>query len=160
MDSQPWLRCPACDYDLRGLPERRCPECGCAFDPDALRRAFHRPKLSTGWFIGPPAAAWLACSVASCATREGFEAAARWPAGQSMYWYTNGYDGVYTFCVGYLPLVLFLTAAAAVTRFVDRRIQREPRRAARRIARLGLALAWLGAAMILLDTTLTIAFFD
>lgn len=29
-------QCPACDYDLRGLgPEGRCPECGCAFDPNA-----------------------------------------------------------------------------------------------------------------------------
>jgi hypothetical protein len=25
------LNCPACGYDLRGLPERRCPECGKPF---------------------------------------------------------------------------------------------------------------------------------
>jgi RNA polymerase subunit RPABC4/transcription elongation factor Spt4 len=24
-------RCPECDYDLRGTPEPRCPECGEAF---------------------------------------------------------------------------------------------------------------------------------
>ena len=33
------LLCPLCGYDLRGLPPGRCPECGHAFDPDALRRA-------------------------------------------------------------------------------------------------------------------------
>ena len=26
-------RCRVCDYDLRGLPEPRCPECGTPFDP-------------------------------------------------------------------------------------------------------------------------------
>jgi hypothetical protein len=31
------LRCPACDYDLTGLHEHRCPECGAGFDPVALR---------------------------------------------------------------------------------------------------------------------------
>jgi len=31
------LRCPACDYDLTGLREHRCPECGAEFDPVALR---------------------------------------------------------------------------------------------------------------------------
>jgi hypothetical protein len=29
-------RCTACGYDLRGLVELRCPECGLAFDPDFL----------------------------------------------------------------------------------------------------------------------------
>jgi len=28
------MRCLGCGYDLRGLPENRCPECGRAFDPD------------------------------------------------------------------------------------------------------------------------------
>jgi len=31
------LECPTCGYDLRGLTEQRCPECGCAFDLAALR---------------------------------------------------------------------------------------------------------------------------
>lgn len=26
------VRCPLCDYDLRGLTEPRCPECGYRFD--------------------------------------------------------------------------------------------------------------------------------
>ena len=33
------LNCPLCGYDVRGLPEPRCPECGHQFDPEALRRA-------------------------------------------------------------------------------------------------------------------------
>ena len=28
--------CPYCEYDLRGLPEPRCPECGQPFDPNAV----------------------------------------------------------------------------------------------------------------------------
>ncbi len=28
--------CPVCGYDLRGLPDQRCPECGHAFDPATL----------------------------------------------------------------------------------------------------------------------------
>lgn len=34
----PGLICPSCEYDLTGLLERRCPECGRAFDADELRR--------------------------------------------------------------------------------------------------------------------------
>lgn len=38
------LRCPQCDYNLTGLAESRCPECGAAFDPEELRRI-----LAGGW---------------------------------------------------------------------------------------------------------------
>jgi hypothetical protein len=30
------LRCPQCEYDLSGLSESVCPECGAAFDPATL----------------------------------------------------------------------------------------------------------------------------
>lgn len=30
------LRCPHCDYDLTGLSNRRCPECGRRFDPHEI----------------------------------------------------------------------------------------------------------------------------
>lgn len=31
------LYCPTCGYNLTGLPENRCPECGTRFDPRILR---------------------------------------------------------------------------------------------------------------------------
>lgn len=37
MDDQ-HLHCPCCGYDLTGLTESRCPECGTGFDRDVLRR--------------------------------------------------------------------------------------------------------------------------
>ncbi len=40
------LHCPKCCYDLTGLSENRCPECGEAFDPGALMReqSIRRPR--------------------------------------------------------------------------------------------------------------------
>jgi len=35
--SRPLLRCPVCDYDLRGCAEPRCPECGTRFDVGSVR---------------------------------------------------------------------------------------------------------------------------
>jgi hypothetical protein len=35
----PPRRCAGCGYDLRGLEQLRCPECGLAFDPNHLPRA-------------------------------------------------------------------------------------------------------------------------
>ncbi|MFN7020242.1 MAG: hypothetical protein ACK4WH_02800 [Phycisphaerales bacterium] len=40
--------CPACGYELTGLPDGPCPECGTGFTLDALRRAW----------LNPPARAW------------------------------------------------------------------------------------------------------
>jgi hypothetical protein len=42
------LHCPLCDYNLHGLPEPRCPECGYAFDWDELRIAIREKK---SWFF-------------------------------------------------------------------------------------------------------------
>lgn len=36
------LRCPQCGYNLTGLAEPRCPECGAAFDWAQVRAAAHR----------------------------------------------------------------------------------------------------------------------
>jgi len=44
------LRCPQCDYNLTGLTEKRCPECGSAFDPEELREILAgRPGPIPGW---------------------------------------------------------------------------------------------------------------
>lgn len=37
------IRCPLCEYDLRGLSEPRCPECGHEFDWREILSADHRP---------------------------------------------------------------------------------------------------------------------
>ncbi len=46
-------RCPECDYILIGLPGNRCPECGGAFDWEAVLAVARRPRLpieaSRGW---------------------------------------------------------------------------------------------------------------
>lgn len=34
--------CPWCRYDIRGLPEPRCPECGETWEPNAVRRRIRR----------------------------------------------------------------------------------------------------------------------
>jgi hypothetical protein len=54
------LPCPLCGYDLRGLPEQRCPECGHAFNLLELRRAQQRAaERPLPWLIEyPPDAAY------------------------------------------------------------------------------------------------------
>ena len=41
------MRCRACQYNLNGTTERRCPECGRAFDPDNPA-TFDRESMSAG----------------------------------------------------------------------------------------------------------------
>jgi len=48
--------CKNCGYDLRGLPENRCPECGTMFDPDERERILARidsppPRPKRTWVV-------------------------------------------------------------------------------------------------------------
>jgi hypothetical protein len=64
------LRCPKCDYNLTGLAEDRCPECGEAFNREQLRMlAEGKPGPIPGWdnvsdpiraFIGTCLRTWFA----------------------------------------------------------------------------------------------------
>jgi len=53
--------CPQCNYNLRGIETRRCPECGLEFDPAKLRTSaipwIHRQEI--GWFRAYWRTAWL-----------------------------------------------------------------------------------------------------
>ncbi len=70
MTSQEMMHCLNCGYNLRGLPENRCPECGQPFNPDDSETYRSRPRsgsvllwlslLSVALFALPLAAAGLA----------------------------------------------------------------------------------------------------
>lgn len=47
------IACPQCEYNLRGLVERLCPECGNVFDPHAVLMAHrdNQPPLPIGWVL-------------------------------------------------------------------------------------------------------------
>lgn len=47
--SAPTIYCRICGYDLEGLPEPRCPECGKAFDPQNPDTFSPRPPQSPIW---------------------------------------------------------------------------------------------------------------
>ncbi len=53
------MYCLTCDYDLRGLPEHRCPECGRAFDPSHPETFARKPPPMPGFPM------WAAVAVAS-----------------------------------------------------------------------------------------------
>ena len=61
IENETALFCPACLYDLRGIPSDQCPECGVELDRDRLARSaipwVHREGLGIGAFLKT---AWLA----------------------------------------------------------------------------------------------------
>lgn len=63
MDASAPIFCPTCDYNLAGLSETRCPECGDAFDAAQLRRATRIARFGARRKLWPvlalPACSWL-----------------------------------------------------------------------------------------------------
>ncbi len=57
--------CPMCGYDLRGIPEDRCPECGFGFQHEAVRNLV---AIEAGdRLCGYRAGVWLAVAGFTCA---------------------------------------------------------------------------------------------
>jgi len=99
------MNCPSCGYDLRGLPEHRCPECGRPFDPRTISDC--PPSVINRRTASRALCAFFLCLIFSVCGRLCFAHMALWPPGQTMYWYTDGKDTLYNFCVGLLPSILF-----------------------------------------------------
>jgi len=51
MHSAQHKRCLGCGYDLRGLPENRCPECGLPFDPGDPGSYLLFPDSGRGYLV-------------------------------------------------------------------------------------------------------------
>lgn len=50
MSTDQTLHCPTCGYNLTGLPENRCPECGKRFSLERLKR-FPNPSVFLELFL-------------------------------------------------------------------------------------------------------------
>ncbi len=59
-----YVYCPCCDYNLHGLPDGECPECGTPFDIEQLKisRVAYKGSLKdvVGTLIGWPVMVWFA----------------------------------------------------------------------------------------------------
>jgi hypothetical protein len=70
--AEPALHCPTCGYNLTGLPENRCPECGGSFVSTELARERALKEASQHqardfWYVfAVPLCFWLICVLQAC----------------------------------------------------------------------------------------------
>ena len=128
----PWLRCLECGYDLRGLPDTGCPECGTPFSEDALRTK-HRSHPVVGLatrvalrYFAFAIPAFFVFLMLSCGIRQGYERFVVPPQNMFyMYHYTNGGDATYSFLVVGLPVVIAALFVIGYIQALSRRMHRE-----------------------------------
>lgn len=106
----PWLRCPKCGYDLRGLTENRCLECGTVFDPDLLKSG----RVPARWPAAQPLARFFAgllflvpgCLILSYAVRASYDAFDPGGRGGSA-WHIKNNDSAYFVLALFAPQIIF-----------------------------------------------------
>ena len=114
-----WLRCPRCSYDLRGLTESRCPECGPHFDLARLQanharlvlRPSRDPIVRFFFFL---IMLVFGCFFLSCAAREMFSEFR--PRGLPLQWHIDAHDPFtsYAGLVIYLPTIVLLVGTSVL----------------------------------------------
>lgn len=156
------LKCWTCGYDLTGLTERRCPECGEPFDPGELRHLYSKASRDRAWrlvlvrHIALVLAVFLACSGLSCGVREYYERT----AANGMHYYAEGGDRRYVFWCRDFPVMLGLTGYLGALLSFRVGIQRE-RIAGDNPGRImGFALLSLLALLVLRGCTGVVATID
>lgn len=125
--SEPWLVCKKCGYDLRGLTEHRCPECGQSFDPQRMESDFF--LLTKKWPIAGVVTKYFSllftvfvgCLFLVFGVRQVFDMLR--PKDTSMYYYTNHGDRLYNLLVQTVPTAIFLSAVVYLTFWLNRRLR-------------------------------------
>lgn len=82
------LACPKCGYDLHGIPEHRCPECGFGYDAAAVRsmaKAFERARVAVAQVVINKVAIALALTTPAFSDRIGIGGLAKFVLMASAY---------------------------------------------------------------------------
>lgn len=111
------ISCLRCGYSLIGAPQRRCPECGTAFDRRQLEIIFLRVE-STAPFAGVCYILFVVLLFFLCILLSFILQEALFPAnsdvGRSKYWAINARDPTYFGLVTLLPPAVFIVLCIVV----------------------------------------------